>query len=319
MSSTQPTSKPNKLGTPRLNWTIMRYAPGWFALHAVWQVFFLGSRVLPGLIDKAVFDSISGSAPAIASIWALVALYISVGAARLISTFTETYAGQTFRFTTGSLLRRNLLAAALRRPGAVTPPVSSGEAVNRYRDDVNEVTDFPTWLPDVTGNLVSFVIAVVIMASINLTVTLVVFLPLSITFVVGGLTWARLRTYWRNAGLAVDAVTGFLGELFGAVQAVKVAGAGAETGVTTHLETLNRERHKTQVRVDMLLRFIESIQANSVTFGVGVMLLLVGQAMSAGTFTVGDFALFTYYLWFTTDLPSYLGNFAGDYRARGIH
>jgi len=318
MSDTQRTSKPYKLGTPRLNWTIMRYAPGWFALHAVCQVFFLGSRVIPGLIDKAVFDSISGSAPAIASIWALVALYISVGAARLISTFTETYAGQTFRFTTGSLLRRNLLAAALRRPGAVTPPVSSGEAVNRYRDDVNEVTDFPTWLPDVTGNLVSFMIAVIIMASINLTVTLVVFLPLSVTFVVGGLTWVRLRGYWRKAGLAVDAVTGFLGELFGAVQAVKVAGAGAETGVTAHLETLNRERHKTQVRVDMLLRLIESIQANSVTFGIGVMLLLVGQAMSAGTFTVGDFALFTYYLWFTTDLPSYLGNFAGDYRAQEV-
>src|SRR5687767_12235561 len=249
MSDIQSTSPPNKLGTPRLNWSIMRYAPGWFALHAVCQIFFLGSRVVPGLIDKAVFDTITGSAPAIAGIWALVALYISVGAARLISTFTETYAGQTFRYTTGALLRRNLLAAALRRPGAVAPPVSSGEAVNRYREDVGEVTDFPTWLPDVAGNLVSFVIAVIIMASINLTITLVVFLPLTITFIVGRLTWDRLRGYWRTAGLAVDAVTGFLGELFGAVQAVKVAGAGAEAGVASHLAALNRERHKTQVQV----------------------------------------------------------------------
>jgi hypothetical protein len=38
-----------------------------------------------------------------------------------------------------------------------------------------------------------------------------------------------------------------------------------------------------------------------------MMLLLAGQAMSAGAFTVGDFALFVYFLWFTTDLPGYLG------------
>lgn len=308
----------SKLSTPRFNWTIMKYAPGWFALHAVCQTFFLGSRVLPGLIDKAVFDSISGSAPVAASIWALVALYISVGAARLVSTFIESYAGNTFRLITGALVRRNLLAAALRRPGAVTPPVASGEAVNRYRDDVMEICDFPTWIADVAGNLVSFVIAVAIMASINLTITLVVFLPLTVTFILGGLTWARLRIYWHNAGLAADAVTGFLGELFGAVQAVKVAGAGAEKGVTARLDKLNAERHTARRRVVMLSRIIDSIQANSITFGIGVMLLLVGQAMSDGTFTVGDFALFTYYLWFTTDMPSYLGNFAGDYRAQQV-
>ena len=55
----------------------------------------------------------------------------------------------------GALLRHNLLAAALRRPGALTPPVSSGEAVNRYRDDVlDETGDFPTWLPGLLGHLV---------------------------------------------------------------------------------------------------------------------------------------------------------------------
>ena len=252
-------SSQGKLGTWPLNWSIIRYAPGWFSLHAVCQIFFLGSRVVPGLIDKAVFDAITGAAPIAISIWALVALYISVGAARLVATFTETYAGETFRYTTGSLLRHNLLAAALRRPGAVTPPVSSGEAVNRYRhaEDVGEVTDFPTWLPDVAGNLVSFVIAVIIMASINLTITLVVFLPLTVAFVVGRLAWARMLAYGRTAGLAADAVTGFLGELFGAVQAVKVAGARAEGGVAAHLEGLNRERLQTRVRVSMLYQFTE--------------------------------------------------------------
>ena len=111
-------------------------------------------------------------------------------------------------------------------------------------------------------------------------------------------------------------MTGFLGEVFGAVQAVKVAGANKQ--VLAHLDALNARRAKTHVRASMLSISTEFVHANSVTFGVGVMLLLVGQAMSAGTFTVGDFALFTYYLWFTTDLPSYLGNFIGDYRQQEV-
>src|SRR5213076_380555 len=121
MNATQEVRAAGKLGTWPLNWSIIRYSPWFFALHAVLQIFFLGSRVLPGLIDKAVFDSITGSAPAVASIWALVALYISIGAARLVSTYAETWAGWSFRYITAALLRRNLLAALLRRPGAVAP------------------------------------------------------------------------------------------------------------------------------------------------------------------------------------------------------
>ncbi|MFL5733241.1 MAG: ABC transporter ATP-binding protein [Chloroflexia bacterium] len=316
----QDTRAKGKLGTWPLNWSIVRYAPGFYAVHAVLQIFFLGSRVLPGLIDKAVFDSISGSAQVragvLTEIWALVALYVSIGAARLAATYGETWAGWSFRFITAALLRRNLLAGLLRRPGAVAPPVSSGEAVNRYRDDVGEVTDFPTWLPDVAGNVLSFGIAVYIMASINMTITLVVFLPLAMVAVVGRVVWSRLLAYNRAAMLSTDAVTGFLAELFGAVQAVKVAGAEGE--VLRHLDGLNDTRRRREVRARMLAAFGDSIHMSTATFSIGVMLLLVGEAMSAGTFTVGDFALFTYYLWFTSDLPSYLGVFLGDYRQQEV-
>ncbi len=54
------------------------------------------------------------------------------------------------------------------------------------------------------------------------------------------------------------------------------------------------------------------------TLGIGVTILLAGQAMAARTFTVGDFALFVYYLWFTTDLPSLIGTFVGDYRQQQV-
>ena len=144
---------PPRLGVWPFNRRLIAYAAGPFAVHAVLQIFYLGSRVLPGLVEKAVFDQITGVAPVTVSVVALVALYISIGLARMVATYGETWAGWTFRYTVGALVRRNLFAAHLRRPGAAAPPISAGEAVNRYRTDVGEVGDFPTWLPDVAGNL----------------------------------------------------------------------------------------------------------------------------------------------------------------------
>ncbi len=315
MTATVPKSTPH-LGVWPLNRRLIGYAAGPFALHAVLQIFYLGSRVLPGLVEKAVFDQITGAAPVTLSVVALVALYISIGLARMAATYGETWAGWTFRYTVGALLRRNLFAAHLRRPGAAAPPIAAGEAVNRYRTDVAEVGDFPTWLPDVAGNLVSFIIAVIIMARINWQITLFVFLPLIAAYAIGRAVWGRMLRYKRASGLAEDAVTGFLAELFGAVQAVKVA--GAEEHATAHFERLNATRSRTAIRATLLEEFAFGMQGIAVTVGIGVMLLLAGQAMAAGTFTVGDFALFIYYLWFTTELPSYLGSFVGDIKQQEV-
>jgi ATP-binding cassette subfamily B protein len=297
-------------------WALIRYGRGPFALHAVLQVFYLGSRVLPGLLEKAVFDRLTGAAPLAIGLGALIALYVSVGLARMVATYAETWAGWTFRYTVAGLLRRNLFAAHLRRPGAALPPVSAGEAVNRYRNDVAEVSDFPTWLPDVAGNLLSFVVAVVIMARINWQITLVIFLPLIAAYGIGRAAWGYYLRYQREKGLAGDAVTGFLAELFAAVQVVKVA--GAEAPVAARYDRLNNGRRWTTIRATLLEEFVFSMHSLATTVGVAAMLLLAGQAMTGGRFTVGDFALFTYYLWFTAELPSYLGSFVGDVKQQEV-
>jgi ATP-binding cassette subfamily B protein len=63
---------------------------------------------------------------------------------------------------------------------------------------------------------------------------------------------------------------------------------------------------------------LDAFNSSAVTFGIGVVLLLAGDAISSGTFTVGDFALFVSYLWFTTQVPSELGTFMGDYKIQGV-
>ena len=315
-----PAPATDTLPTPEFNWRLIRFQPGLFAIHSVFAVLFFLFQVLPGLIEKSVFDTLTGAQPAQVSLWLLIALYVGVEAARLGAAIGTDWFGWTFRFAAGAVLRRNIFASLLRYRGAGVSAsedtLSPGEVVNRFRDDVGEVADFPTWFPDAVGQMGAALIALGIMASINWSLTLVIFSPLLVTYIVGRLAWDRLRHYHWAVGQAGDAVTGFLAESFGAAQAVKVA--DAETHIAAHLARLNAVRSRAAIRMRVFIALLNGVNALAVSFGVGVLLLLARQAMVAGTFTIGDFALFIYYLGFTTHMPSYLGNFAGDYRQQAV-
>jgi ATP-binding cassette, subfamily B, bacterial len=298
------------------NWRLITYRPWPYAVYSFLHMAFFILQVIPGLIEKSIFDTLSGAAPATLGLWGLLTLYLSTELARQATSFGEIWAYYTFQYTAGALLRFNLFASILRRPGAQVLPVATGDAINRFENDVMETSDFPMWLPDIAGQTSAALIAIVIMARINLPVTLVIFLPLAITFVVSRMAWRRIHHYYHAGRTASGHVTGFLAELLGAVQAVKVA--NAEKVVVGHLRALNEARRKAMVSTRLFRELLDSISDNAVTFGIGVILLLAGQAMAAKTFTVGDFALFVSYLWFTTSLPSQWGMFIGDVKQQDV-
>ena len=314
-ASPQSTRLPS-LPTWRFNWEIIRYLPWPFAVHSLAVIVVFTTRVVPGLIAQAVFDGVSGATAVPAGLWGLIALYVAVELGRLALSFGDIWGGVTFRLGAGGLLRRNIFASILRRRGDQALPVSSGEAINRLRHDVAETADFPTWLPDQTGKILSSAVAIVIMARIDLGITLVIFVPMLGAVALSRLAWGRVLHYYGTTRQAADAVTGFLGEIFGAVQAVKVA--RAEEDVVDHLRALNDDRRRAELRLALFWGLLHSFADTAVSYGIGVMLLLAGQAMAAGTFTVGDFALFVYYLWFTTELPLDLGAFVGDYKTQEV-
>ena len=72
------------------------------------------------------------------------------------------------------------------------------------------------------------------------------------------------------------------------------------------------------MRLDLVRGVLGCAHSSVVTFGIGVMLLLAGRGIAEGTFTVGDFALFVSYLWFTTQVPSEIGTFYGDYKTQEV-
>jgi ATP-binding cassette subfamily B protein len=291
-----------------------------FSIHFFFTLVVFGLQVAPGLILKAIFDAAENGSSRFSDTphepWDLFALYIGLQLVVLAASLGADWYGWTFRFTIGSLLKRNLLASIIRRNGENSLPVSPGEAINRFRTDVGEVADFPTWLPDQAGKIIAAFIAIAIMARINLSITTVIFIPLILIMVVTRLAWGRIIYYNRLTSRATDAVTGFLGEAFRSVQAVKVA--NAEVDMVRHFKSLNNARREAAMKEKLFWGLLDTVNSSAVTFGISVILLMAGSALRTGSFTVGDFALFTFYLWFTTQVPSELGTFYGDYKTQEV-
>src|SRR5581483_2417278 len=131
----------------RFNWRLITYRPWPYIVYSFFRTAFFVLQVVPGLIEKSVFDMITGAAPVTIGLWGLIALYIGIELARQATSFGEIWAYYTFLYTTGALLRFNLFASILRRPGAKPFPVAVGDAINRFQNDVTETADFPMWLP----------------------------------------------------------------------------------------------------------------------------------------------------------------------------
>jgi ATP-binding cassette subfamily B protein len=294
-------------------WELMRFRPGIYVLSALTaSIMFYVLPLVPGLIAQQVFDQLTGNARATVGIAGLAALLVGVGIARAAGITVAVYAETTAREVIRSLLRRNLLDRILRRPGAAAVPYSPGEAISRFRDDVDAVGFFLTWMLDPLGQIVVTGVALVILYRINPFFTLTVFVPLLSALLLVHVFSKRILRYRRAAQEGIGEVTNFLGEIFGAALAVKVAGAEERAG--RHFEQLNDQRRRAALTDVVFAEILQALSFNMGTIGTGILLLVVGQSMRSGTFTVGDFALFVSYLSWLTIISGMSGQFLTNYR-----
>jgi ATP-binding cassette subfamily B protein len=83
-------------------------------------------------------------------------------------------------FPIAAWIRANLLESLLRAPGPLAGrlPASAGEAVARFRDDVEDLVWFVDGWVDITGAVVFTVASLVVMVRISPLVTVVAVVPL---------------------------------------------------------------------------------------------------------------------------------------------
>ncbi|HEX8600081.1 MAG TPA: ABC transporter ATP-binding protein [Chloroflexia bacterium] len=303
-----------RLQTLRFLWRLMWFRAGLFWSNCFSIIMLFVTGLVPGFVAQQFFNQLpQGGNPDL--LW-LLALLVMSALGRITFLVGCQLTNAPFMLSAESLMQKNMFRRILSLPAARALPDSPGEAVSRFRDDTSGVTDAMITLNDFIASTVFAVIAFIIMARINLTITLGVFLPLSVVGLIANLAMRRIEIYRRANREATGKVTGFLGEVFGAVQAVQVA--GADEAVNAQFRRLNNARLHMAVRDRVFDQMLHSIFWNAVNFGLGFILLFSAQAMQDGSFTVGDFALFAYFLGWITDFTSLFGVIVARYKQAGV-
>lgn len=272
--------------------------------------------LVPGLIMQRFFDDLSDNQSAGANAWTFLALLMGVGIARSITFLVGVWAEPMLAVVASSLLRRNMMQHILRHPGARAVPVSAGEAVSRFRDDVQAATKFVCWTFDPIGQILMTVIAIVILWRIDPVLTLGVFIPLLAVVALVMQAGSKVARFRSANQAAIGNVTGLLGEMFGAVQAVKAT--GTEREVVQYFRQVNDQRRTATLNDKVFSEFLHASASNIANIGVGVILLLAASQFRSGEFTVGDFSLFVSYLGGLAMAAGFIGDYLTQWRQIGV-
>jgi ATP-binding cassette subfamily B protein len=295
---------------------IMRWRPVIYLLLLLFSVLVFGLPLANGLIMQALFNTLGGKDSGGPGLWDLLALLLAVEIGGIGFGQGLSYSWITFLYSGCALLRRNLLRQLLTGYSAERLPSSPGEAVSRFRDDAEEIVEGIDAWNDLVGRTIFATGALLIMLRIDPVVTAIVFIPLAIIVPLINLLGNQIAAYRQRSREALGRVTGFLGETFGGVLAVKVAGANPH--VVTHLRVLGEARRQAALRDNLFNGVVDSLYSGVVSVGTGAILLLAARAMRAGTFTVGDFALFVTYLTQITWFPDEIARLLTSYKRAGV-
>ncbi|HEU4322625.1 MAG TPA: ABC transporter ATP-binding protein [Roseiflexaceae bacterium] len=304
------------LPTWRYTLRMARYAWGLYLLHALLWSAMNALSLLPGLIARAFFDALTGAARPAVGVAGLLGLLALLAAGRGVLWLIAGFVEITFRFTMSGLVRRNLLRLVLAQPGARGLPCSVGEAISRFRDDAYEAEDNMDWTDEIISQGLFALVAFAVLLHIDVAMALVAVLPTVAVAAVAQRASTALARYRSAGSAATSQVTGAIGDIVAAVQAVQAA--GAEERVVAHFRRLNERRRSAILADRVFTQAVGAITANTVSVGTGLIMLLAAGGLGDGSLTVGDFVLFVAYLGFIADFTNDLGQYLAHYRQTGV-
>ena len=269
-----------------------------------------------GLIQREVFDQLTGEASVGLGIWELCAVMVAIG----MVTFTMFLGGVVLHdysnFSVRAILQRNVFSYLMELPAHRSLPRSTGEAISRFRDDARLVANYMSLFKFFVAHVLFLPTALFIMARIDVVMTFGVFVPIAVVVVIVNLARGRIQRYRKESREATGDVTGFIGEMFGAAEAIKVA--DAEERVLERFDALNAERKRTTLRDTLLGETLGAVFSNVQNIGTGFVLIAAARSLGSESFSVGDLSLFVFYLGYTQWLAHEIGRTLMQYRQIGV-
>ncbi|MFD5429461.1 ABC transporter ATP-binding protein [Streptomyces sp. NPDC127084] len=244
------------------------------------------------LIVKVVIDDVISDHTRSLAVW--VGLLVASAVAVYVFTYIRRYYGGRLALDVQHDLRTEMYGTISRLDGRRQDELSTGQVVGRATSDLQLIQGLLFMLPMTIGNVLLFVISLVIMVWLSLPLTLV-------ALAVGPALWfiaKRSRVRLHPATWYAQQQAGTVaGVVDGAVAGVRVVkGFGQEEQETGKLKEAGRKLFAGRLRTIRLnSRYTPALQAVP-SFGQVAMLALGGWLATRGEITLGTFVAFSTYL-----------------------
>ncbi|MET8124543.1 ABC transporter ATP-binding protein [Streptomyces sp. NPDC005065] len=244
------------------------------------------------LITKVIIDDVVGNHTRSLGVW--TGLLIAAAVLVYISTYIRRYYGGRLALDVQHDLRTEMYGTLTRLDGKRQDELSTGQVVGRATSDLQLIQGLLFMLPMTIGNVLLFLISLVIMAWLSPLLTLVAIAVAPALWFIARRSRSRLfPATWYAQGQAA-AVAGVVD---GAVSGVRVVkGFGQEEQETGKLREVGRKLFAGRLRtIRMNARYTPALQAVP-ALGQVAMLALGGWLATRGEITLGTFVAFSTYL-----------------------
>ncbi|WBW96817.1 ABC transporter ATP-binding protein [Oceanirhabdus sp. W0125-5] len=290
-----------------LVWKMISYKPWLTFFNIILWFYIFAYNIIPAVIVKEFFKKLEGSSNIDKDVIFLLAI---LGVAALSNMVTVYLGGLCYYvkdYLITGIIKRNMLEKLFKKHGGEALKVSTGDALNHFKDDVREITAILDYGCDFIGTAGFTIFAFIIMFNINPMVTLVVFIPTNIVVLIGKRVSKKIGKYRAQSRKETSKISGFIQEIFSSIQGIKIA--GTEKNIVNKLKDLNKERHKAMLKDVTFTQIVNSIYSSTLSIGTSIVLLLCARLITNGEFSVGDFAFFIYCMEYVTDFIQRTGEY----------
>ncbi|MEV5581341.1 ABC transporter ATP-binding protein [Streptomyces parvus] len=244
------------------------------------------------LITKVIIDDVVTDHTRSLALW--TGLLIGAAVLVYVATYIRRYYGGRLALDVQHDLRTDMYATITRLDGKRQDELSTGQVVGRATSDLQLIQGLLFMLPMTIGNVLLFLISLVIMAWLSLPLTLVALAVAPALWFIARRSKTRLfpATWYAQSQAAAVA-----GVVDGAVSGVRVVkGFGQEDQETGKLREVGRRLFAGRLRTIRLnSRYTPALQAVP-ALGQVAMLALGGWLATRGEITLGTFVAFSTYL-----------------------
>lgn len=281
------------ISTWKATWLLLRFNPGFFVLDTLAYIFAGLFPILLAWLTAETFAVLAGDSRFAINFLTLIAVLLAVAVVGTAVEYGATILDFYYSFSLTVLMRKNIMRRVLELPGAAATVTAPGEMVSRFAGDARNVRQLAIQALQVTMHIVVLAVGLGILFRLSPVATALVLLPLFLSFVLVNLVRRRIAQYRAAARRAEGNVTGFVGEMFGAVQAIKVN--RAEEHVDRRFRAINEARRETALKDALFQEMLNVIMQNANSISIGLVLLVIATQVSRGgaALTLADFVLFT--------------------------